>query len=291
MSVGPFLNVILFTYLGDEWEIGILKQVMYVGLAITGLSVLSLLRFSDDKSMGELSEAYDDVAQDEDEVASTIIPKISTRRRFIPTILVTSNLIVGLGAGMTIKYFPIFFLDIYGLQPRATNAILGFTSIATGLTAVLAQRFSVERGRVLIIMSVQLLATACLFLIAFVPPIYFLVPLFIARGSLMNAAQPLSRSILMDYVPKKNRGMWNSIEALAWGLFWNMSAVVGGYLIDTFSYQFNFFATASIYTVGSLVLLPLIPLVRLEDPIAELEQEILDDKLEDREDKIELIAK
>jgi len=215
--------------------------------------------------MGDISEAIE-----EPEHETTILPKLSKRRQYIPAILVLSNLIVGAGAGMTIKFFPIFFIDVYQLQPIAVNALLGVTSIATGLAAIAAQKLSLKRGRVMMIILVEGLATACLFALSFYPVLFLLIPIFIARGSLMNAAQPLSRSILMDYTPKKNRGKWNSIEALAWGMFWNASAVVGGYLIDVISFSFAFRITAIIYTIGLIPMFTLIPLVRSETPISEV---------------------
>ena len=76
----------------------------------------------------------------------------------------------------------------------------------------------------------------------------------------MNASQPLSRSILMDVVPKNHRGKVNSLEALAWGLFWNVSAVVGGFLIGpTNNFRLNFIVTMGIYIFGTL---PIILLFR-----------------------------
>ena len=82
----------------------------------------------------------------------------------------------------------------------------------------------------------------------------------------MNAAQPLSRSILMDVVPKKNRGKWNSLETLAWGFFWNFSAAIGGYLIgdEDPNFRLNFIVTASVYIIGIIPILFLIPLVSKE---------------------------
>ena len=71
----------------------------------------------------------------------------------------------------------------------------------------------------------------------------------------------------MDVIPKKNRGKWNSLETLAWGFFWNFSAVIGGYLIGdgpVGNYQLNFFVTASVYIVGIIPILFLIPLVGKE---------------------------
>ena len=65
--------------------------------------------------------------------------------------------------------------------------------------------------------------------------------------------KPLSRSILMDIVPKKHRAKVNSIQTIAWGLFWNFSAVLGGYLVGDvrpFNFRLNFLVTAIIYVLG-----------------------------------------
>lgn len=81
----------------------------------------------------------------------------------------------------------------------------------------------------------------------------------------MNSSQPLSRSILMDVVPKRSRGKINSVEALAWGLFWNVSAVLGGILVGpTLNFRLCFIVTTGLYVIGTLPVLLLIPLVARE---------------------------
>ncbi|MFX1507512.1 MAG: MFS transporter, partial [Promethearchaeota archaeon] len=180
-------------------------------------------------------------------------------------ILLISNLLIGFGAGMTIKFFPIFFMKQYDMTPIPVQLIMGTTSILTGLTSIYAQKFSLKRGRAEMIFFVQGIATACLFIISFYPPILILVPIFLARGSLMNASQPLSRSILMDIVPKRNRGKVNSIQTLSWGMFWNFSAAIGGFLIGpNNNFRLCFIVTTSLYVIGTLLILIIIPLVSKE---------------------------
>ena len=257
MAIGPFLNIFLFYYLGDVWDLGILRTVIFVGLVISGLSFIPLLAMNDDSSIGDDSEALIISDNGNDDSHSISQSKI-------PYLLITANIIVGMGAGMTVKFFPIFFLDVYDLSPVPVNALLGFVFIFTGLSSVTAQKFSLRQGRAKMIFIVQASATLCLFTLAFYPPLIIMVPIFLARGSLMNSAQPLSRSILMDHIPKSKRGRWNSIEAIAWGLFWNVSAVFGGYLIEAYSYRVCFLITASIYTIGTIPILIIIPLVARE---------------------------
>ena len=291
-SIGPFVSVLLFFVFGDEWELPILKNVILVGILITATSIIVMEFFNDKKSLGTISESFEhETIEEENENNNNngLRSKLPLRKstKMIPYLLVGSNIIIGVGAGMTIKYFPIFFIEVYALRPMWVQVIMGGTAIATGVLAIVAQKFSMRRGRPLMIFSVQLIATLCLFGLVFYPPVWLLLILFILRGSLMNAGQPLSRSILMDVVPKKNRGKWNSLETFAWGFFWNFSALIGGYLIGdipprlawTLDVLINqnplegfiprfwlcFLVTACVYMVGIMPLLFLMPLVKEEN--------------------------
>ena len=103
--------------------------------------------------------------------------------------------------------------------------------------------------------SVQFIAIICLLIIALIPPLVIVIPIFILRGGFMNASQPIQRSILMDYVPKKNRGLWNSFEVLSFGFLWSISAGLGGILLDSFNYPVLFITTACLYIIGTVPLL------------------------------------
>jgi len=256
MATGPFLNVILFLILGDEWDIPILRKIMYFGIFFSLASAVSLLFFKDDRTLGDESESILEISENGEDHAS--------KARKISFLLVGSNLIIGMGAGMTVKFFPVFFKSVYGLKPVSVQVIMGITLITTGLFGLLAQKFSESRGRVEIMLAVKVLATIFLFIIAFYPPLIILLPLFVLRGSLMNSAQPLSRSILMDTVSKKHRGKWNSAETISWGLFWNASAVLGGFLIGDDNFRLCFLVTGMVYVIGTIPVIMLIPLVNKE---------------------------
>ncbi|MFX0174125.1 MAG: MFS transporter [Candidatus Hodarchaeota archaeon] len=275
MPAGPFVNVGLFLILGDLWELNILKSVLVVGILISMFSLAIMVFLNDNWSLGEASEHLNfeyqnnnfNVKNNEENYLHSSNNKNhedSSRKKII-IVLMTSNLIIGMGTGMTVKFFPIFFMQIYALAPIGVQLIMGATSILTGLTPLGAQNFSLRRGRVEMIFVVQAIATSCLFLIALYPPIFVLIPIFLARGSLMNASQPLSRSILMDVVPKYHRGKVNSFQALVWGLFWNFSAAICGFLIGpSNNYRLCFLITAGVYVTGTLPILLLIPLVAKE---------------------------
>lgn len=264
-SVGPFINILLFYILGDEWEIDDLKTVMTIGIVISSISIYFLYKMSDDYSIPDGISIYDKTTTNK--IDEREYEKTNRERNLITFIIIGSNLLVGFGAGMTIKFFPIFLINIYEAKPILVNFLFGMTFVFTGLASVWAQKFSKKNGRIIMMVIVQLLATACLFWISFYPSIILLSILYIVRGSLMNASQPLSRSILMDIISKSNRGKVNSIEALAWGLFWNVSAALGGVLIDHYSFDTTFRITAVIYVCATLPLSLLHPLVKSEKSV------------------------
>jgi len=268
MAAGPILAAIVFAIIGNEWDLGILKKVMYVGFVVSLIGIVILFLFKDDRSLGKESEEIaEEVTEEVVEQKSRLALKVDSGKavKLIPILLVTSNLLVGIGAGMSIKYFPVFFTERYFISPVWLNVIMGATSLATGLLGLVSQKISLRLGRVQTIFIVQFIATFCLLIIAIYPPFAVLVPFFILRGSFMNAGQPLSRSILMDVIPKRRRGIWNSIEAIAWGLFWNASAVIGGFIVGA-NNNFNlcFIITTFIYIVGMIPVILMMPLVGKE---------------------------
>ncbi|NHJ49993.1 MAG: MFS transporter [Asgard group archaeon] len=291
MALGPFINIGLFAIFGNVHNIPVYRRVMAIGIVISFVSIAVMLFFKDKRSLGKTSEAItDEVAITNGDSGLSRITKIDTNRasKLIPILLVTGNVIIGVGAGMTIKFFPVFFENNYNLKPIPIQAIMGATALATGLMGLASQKISLKLGRVQTIFLVQFIATACLLVLSIYPPLGVLVPIFIARGSFMNAAQPLSRSIVMDIVPKKNRGKWNSVEAIAWGLFWNASAFIGGFLVGDDRFALCFITTTFVYILGLVPIILLMPLVGKErEAMSDEELKELQENGEIREDEQE----
>ena len=58
-----------------------------------------------------------------------------------------------------------------------------------------------------------------------------IIPIYLVRTALMNSTGPLQQSVLMDFVPKKSRGKWNSAASIS-SFGWCGSAALGGMLVD-----------------------------------------------------------
>jgi MFS family permease len=68
----------------------------------------------------------------------------------------------------------------------------------------------------------------------------------------------------MDFVSKRHRGLYNSLEMFAWGLLGNGSSIIGGYIVEKSGYDTCFRVTALIYFVASLPSIAMIGMVPSE---------------------------
>ena len=73
----------------------------------------------------------------------------------------------------------------------------------------------------------------------------------------MNSTSALTKSVLMDNIPKEERGKWSAMESV--NMFsWSGSAALGGLLVGYEGIVFNFCVTACFQLLATLPLAALI---------------------------------
>ncbi|MHA2358531.1 MAG: MFS transporter, partial [Candidatus Heimdallarchaeaceae archaeon] len=279
-AIGPFLAAGLTLVFGNTWGLETLKNLILIGAIGTILSYVSIAFASDDKAListiEQTSAPSSPIPDTENKIEDFPITMLFGRSFsydvIIPIIIVISGIIIGFGAGATVAFFPILFTSPdpsigYGLQPFITYVIFGVTNIISGITGIFAQRIIPIFGRIGSMFLSQGFAIICLLGLVVNLVLYqnnnisldvsiaLLVMLYISRNALMNASSPISRSIVMDVVPSKSRAKWNSLETLAWGMFWSLSSSLGGFIVDNFGFLYVFLFTATLYTIATLMLL------------------------------------
>ncbi len=253
-ALGPLFAVFMFLIIGNNWAISTLKQVILVGVIalIIGIMILSLM---DDKySLGLESESdYVQKGTDNNKKPGKnqkIIQIIKENN--IPLFIVALGVVIGIGAGMTVRFFPIFFKELYNLPPTVLNFMYFLNFILTGLIGILLAKSVKYIGKIESIILVQLIAIVCLVIIAMIPPLVIVIPIFLFRGAFMNSSQPVKNAIVMDLVRKKNRGIFQSLELLSQNFFWSLSAGVGGFLLEYYNFPVLYITTAIIYVAGTV---------------------------------------
>ena len=291
--VGPLVSIVMFQTIGDDWDIFHLKLVIYVGLGFGILNGFTMLLYDDSKALDEQSNSGDnnsggdqwasDANDEQDNVEQGAIigdvpnadasesidegvTNLRKRQKWIPYILFLAGLIMSIGSGMTVKFFPLFFKDEVGMTPSQVQLIyvcvpLSMTAFSYVCSGLAAAGF----GRVQSALLMSVLGICCLFSMVIFRPYMdkhpvVLVPIYILRTGLMNCSYPLVESILMDFVPKEERARWKSLESVS-AFGWCGSAAMGGWLADKYDYTYTFLITALLQTFGMFIFSLLIPLV------------------------------
>ncbi|KPK68997.1 hypothetical protein AMJ87_11105 [candidate division WOR_3 bacterium SM23_60] len=171
--------------------------------------------------------------------------------RLIILKLFLPNLIVGIGAGLSIPFFNLYFKDIF---QTPTDLIGIFYSIQqlfmiTGLLVapVIAER----KGKIRTIVFSQLLSIPFLIALGITHNLYLAVLAFFMRAALMNMAQPLYLNFAMEKVSHDQQPLTNALLTIAFTAGWGASANVGGYLIELFGYAAPFIATSALYLIST----------------------------------------
>ncbi len=171
------------------------------------------------------------------------------------------DVITCVGAGMTVKFFPLFFKNNFNLSPVFINLLFSFYLFNFAFFTFILEKFSKQIGRIPASMIFSIAGTICLFTLGYIESLPLLILVFILRGSFQNSIYPIDRSILMDHVPNEQRGRWSAVESIA-QMTWSGSAVIGGYLIDSNDYRYTFIITGFIYLASFCLRIPLLWLVK-----------------------------
>jgi hypothetical protein len=171
----------------------------------------------------------------------------------IPTFL------FALGAGLSVPFMGLFFYKVHRTD-SSSFAVLsaGSTSlviIAFLLTPVIRTRF----GDAVSIVSSQVFAIALLVLMAITElfdttSFAFAVAAicYVVRQPLMNLATPLTTSLTMKYVSRRNQETMCALESAVWAGSWFISSRIFMYLRSAdVNFAFIFMITAIIYACGA----------------------------------------
>jgi predicted MFS family arabinose efflux permease len=178
--------------------------------------------------------------------------------RVIPVLVASSDVLGGLAAGMSIRYFPIFFLDNLRLTPVHVQVIFIVSTLCMTCMTRLSQWVGTNLGRIQTTLLFKWSGIFLLFAMVTLfnngaSPLHICI-LFVIRFSVMNAPGALTRSVLMDNVPKHERAKWSALESVTM-FSWAGSAALGGLLVNWNGILFNFIFTAWFQLFSTIPLL------------------------------------
>ena len=305
-AVGPLISLFVFLRLGDSWSVEDCRLVVVAGLVGMLPALVLMCCFDDDKvaSHNQNQHQYvprrisaleettqpllmnedndDDDEEEEDEEQRSLLRRpvhtttttTTTTIVAIPVLLTISDVFGAFASGMTIKFFPLFFMQRVDLSPVYVSLLSTLGPIAVALASVVAQRASKRIGRIQLSVGTRVLDIGLLITMAFLPTAsasgggggvwdkldkakIVLIIVHIVRMASANCTRPLMRSVLNQYTPRHHRGKVNAVDSVR-TFSWSGSAALGGVLVQKFGFEKTFLVTAGVKVLSVLPLLFLI---------------------------------
>ena len=107
--------------------------------------------------------------------------------------------------------------------------------------------------------ATQMASIPLLLVLGFAPGLGLAAFAYLARGAIMNMAQPLRSALYMESVAERLRAGFNSLLLVGWGVAWAAGAAIGGGLLGRELHGVQFGLTAGLYLLASAGLLRLFP--------------------------------
>jgi len=289
-GAGPLLSACGLYVVGDQWQPYQMKAVILFGALLTPISCIPLFFFKDPAAAGasesSSAEADNESSANSQDAASENNPQSEggnpqseggrARRcgllgpKQVPVILALSDFITCIGAGMTVKFFNLFFIVDEHFSPTEICWLQTAYPLVIALFTKFTERLSKPFGRAQASLLFFTSNVICLFLMSGVKYLPILLVVFLVRGGFANSTYPIDRSILMDFTPSSRRGLWNAVENFT-SMTWSGSAVFGGLLADSRDYRFTFFITGFVYATACVIYSPLLCIVpRKEDAVRDV---------------------
>jgi len=165
-------------------------------------------------------------------------------------LLSLTQVLIGLGAGLFIPYFNVYFVQ----HLRASSALFGLIDGgATAITALLtlaAPLLALRLGKVNTIVLTQLASIPLLLTIGLTGTLGFAALLYLLRQGLMDMSSGIFQVFSMEAVPQQHRGLANSSYQASYQVAWALTAPLGGLIIVRLGYPPIFVVAAVCYLLS-----------------------------------------
>ena len=173
----------------------------------------------------------------------------------VPALISVANMLSGIASGISIRYFPVFFVNQLHLSPIFVQVLYLVTPLGQAIVNFISRRLARLCGASLITVLLQWTFVAVLGSMLFCyekgMSVWIVVGLYLGHAFLMNSTTALTQSILWSTVPDDKISKWTIAETLQL-LLWSLGAGAGGYLVKTRGFLVCFAATATLQLLASV---------------------------------------
>jgi len=187
-------------------------------------------------------------------IASRLSLKAIQSRAIIGKLVLTAGLI-GLGAGLIVPFFNVFFNRKLEATLEQIGIIFALGHVAVAVGTVLAPVVSSRLGKVRAVAFTELSSIPFIFGIAVSPNLGFAAVSYWTRGALMNMAGPIRENFAMEAVQIEERATTSGLTIMADGIPRAISASIAGQMMKGGNYVLPYMITSVLYFFASVLFL------------------------------------
>lgn len=187
------------------------------------------------------------------------IMRLHDKKRLL--VLSTPEMIIGLGAGLTIPFFNVYFQTQWDLSPKDVGLVFTAMAALQVFSFLLAPALVKRFGPVKVIIGSQILSLPFFVELALGHFLWLAIIAFILRNNLMNLAQPVLKQFCQEVVTEQDRNAVSVIVHTSRHFFWTIGNFLAAPLIlfGEGSFTWVFVATIVCYSIAIVVELFIFP--------------------------------
>ncbi len=160
--------------------------------------------------------------------------------------------LLGLGAGLIMPFFNLYFARRYGASPSQIGIYFSVAQVIT-LVATLAGPLVARRlGKLRAITLLQGASLPFLVTLGFETTLPISVLAFWGRSAFMQMSSPLINSYAMDSLEPELRARAHGLNNMVWYLGWSASSALAGLVIARLGYAYPYYLTALCYGTATI---------------------------------------
>ncbi len=159
--------------------------------------------------------------------------------------------LTGIGAGVLIPYFPIYFKLRFELDLGTIGILFAMQAFVMAAITLYLPRMAEKRGSVMITAAFHGVSIIAMIMIPFTAWLFLVVILFVVRASLMNVPGPIMTSFMMSQLPHSLRATAQSYTGFAWMLTHAAGVFIGGFIWDTGDLLLPFLISTTLYIIST----------------------------------------
>ncbi len=165
----------------------------------------------------------------------------------------TAVTILGLGAGMIVIFFNVFFAQVFSADSSLIGIIFAINTVVLAVGNFTAPALSDRIGKVRTVVVTEALSIPFLLMISWAPVLYLAVIAYVARTVLMNMAGPVAQALFMECLTKEERATATGIVRTGGSFVRGVAANIGGALLAAGLYRLPYILVSGLYVLSIIL--------------------------------------